>query len=83
MMAAPRLSGDMFNAHPLRDKFLKWQCRVRQLAMRDHQGRPDDAIMSALFLPGDDAAIGQIITVLNKTPANFATPEMLHLARKT
>jgi hypothetical protein len=29
----------------LKDAFLRWQCRVRMMAMRDKQGRPDDAVM--------------------------------------
>lgn len=83
MISASEIPGDTIAAHPLRDKFFKWQCRVRQIAMRDHQGRPDDAIMPEVFLPGEDQATGHVITVLNKNPANSLVPEMLHLARKT
>ena len=52
----------------LKDAFLRWQCRVRMMAMRDKQGRPDDAVMPDLFLPGESEAMGQIITVLSKSP---------------
>ena len=48
----------------LKDAFLRWQCRVRMMAMRDKQGRPDDAVMPDLFLPGESEAMGQIITCL-------------------
>ncbi len=82
-MSSGQIPGDTAAAHPLRDRFLKWQCRTRQFAMRQHQGRPDDAIMPRVFLPGAAEAIGQVITVLNKTPASSQTPEMLHIARKT
>lgn len=75
--------GESFSSAPLRMAFLKWQCRVRQIAMRDGQGRPDDAIMPALFLPGSDEAMGHIITLLNKSPGYSVTPEMEHMARKT
>jgi len=54
----------------LMEHFLRWQCRVRQIAMRDHQGRPDDAITPALTLPGNDEPIGHIITMLCKWGAN-------------
>jgi hypothetical protein len=83
VISATEFLGDTLEVHPLRDTFLKWQCRVRQMAMREHQGRPGDAVMPKVFLPGKDAPIGQIITVLNKTPANSLMPEMLHMARKT
>jgi hypothetical protein len=75
--------GESFSVSPLRIAFLKWQCRVRQLAMRDNQGRPDDAITPALFLPGESEPMGHIITVLNKSPGYSLTPEMLHMAKKT
>ena len=75
--------GESFSMSPLRLSFLKWQCRVRQIAMRDNHGRPDDAITSALFLPGADEPMGHIITVMNKSPGYSVTPELLHMAKKT
>jgi len=83
MISTTDFLGDTLETHPLRDKFLKWQCRVRQMAMRENEGRPDDAIMPEVFLSGEDETIGQIITLLNKTPASSMIPEMLHMARKT
>lgn len=67
----------------LRTAFLKWQCRVRQMAMRDNHGRPDDSITPALFLPGESEPMGHIITLLNKLPEYSVTPELLHIANKT
>ena len=75
--------GESFSSSPLRLAFLKWQCRVRQLAMRDNQGRPDDAITPALYLPGTDEPMGHIITLMNKSPGYSVTPELLHMAKKT
>lgn len=75
--------GESYSASPLRLAFLKWQCRVRQIAMRDNQGRPDDAITPALFLPNHAEPLGHIITLLNKAPGYSVTPEMLHMAKKT
>ncbi len=68
---------------PLRKAFMHWQCRVRQMAMRDHEGRPDDAIMPDLYLPEEAEALGSIITLINKAPGYSVTPELLHMARKT
>ncbi len=67
----------------LRDGFMRWQCRVRQIMMRDGRGRPGDAIMPALTLPGEDTPMGHIITVMSKAPQYSKTPEMRHMVRKT
>ena len=69
--------------HPLRNAFMKWQCRVRQIAMREHDGRPDDAIMPAVVLPGQAEPMGHIITVMNKAPGFSVTAELQHMAAKT
>ena len=65
----------------LRDAFLRWQCRTRQIAMREAAGRPGDAVTPAVVL--GDAPLGHIITVLNKAPGHSLTPELMHMARKT
>ena len=83
MSTVSALMGESFSDHPLRDRFLKWQCRTRQMMMRDGQGRPDASIMPDVFLPGQEGSMGAIITILNKLPAYSATPEMQHMARKT
>lgn len=75
--------GQTLDASPLRKAFLKWQCRVRQIAMRDAGGRPDDAITPAVILPGRDEPLGHLITVLNKVPAHDITAELEHMAAKT
>jgi hypothetical protein len=69
--------------NPLRDSFMRWQCRVRQMMMRDDRGRPGDAITPALTLAGDVAPMGHVITLMSKTPQYSKTPEMRHMARKT
>lgn len=69
--------------HPLKKSFLKWQCLTRQIMMRDHQGRPNDAITPAVIPAGKSDALGHIITILNKAPAHALLPEMKHLLRKT
>lgn len=69
--------------HPRRRAFLKWQCRVRQLAMREADGRPDDAITPALTLPGATAPMGHVITVLNRSPGYEVTSELRHIFART
>ena len=84
MMAQPsemlRMQGI---SNPLRDSFMRWQCRVRQMMMRDDRGRPGDGITPALTLAGDDTPMGHIITLMSKSPQYSKTPEMRHLVRKT
>lgn len=75
--------GQSYSDAPIRSAFLKWQCRVRQTAMRDTDGRPDDGIMPAVFLPGEPAPMGHIITILNKAPGYSLVAEMTHMAAKT
>lgn len=69
--------------NPLRRQFIGWQCRVRQIAMRDKQGRPDDAVMPLVHLAGDDEPLGHVITVMSKNAAFSQTPELQHMARQT
>ena len=83
MNSAAAILGQSYSHNPLKDAFLKWQCRVRQMAMRDNQGRPDDAITPAVMLHGTKETLGHIITVLNKSPSHSLTPELLHMARQT
>ena len=83
MSSLGAILGQSVSDSPLRKAFLRWQCRVRQIAMRDMDGRPDDGIMPAVFLPGQDAPMGHIITVMNKAPGYSVTPELTHMAKKT
>ena len=70
-------------AHPLRRAFLRWQCRVRQIAMREEEGRPGEAIMPAVVVDGQAEPMGHIITVLNRAPGHSVTAELDHMAAKT
>ena len=74
MNAIATTFGQSFSDNPLRLEFLKWQCRVRQLAMRDADGRPDYAISPAVIPAGEPEPLGHIITVLNKSPGYSLTP---------
>lgn len=83
MSLAAQFGIETLGENPLRKAFLGWQCRVRQMMMRDEGGKPTDAITPALTLPGADAPLGHIITVMSKLPAYSLTPEMTHMAKKT
>jgi len=75
--------GTTYADNPLRAAFLKWQCRVRQIMMRDAFGRPDDAITPALVLNGATEPMGHVITIMNKSLGYSVTPEMEHMAART
>lgn len=83
MSSVAQVLGIAPKKHPLRDAFLKWQCHVRQIAMREKEGRPDDAVMPALTLAGAEEPMGHIITVMSKLPAHSKTPELKHMAKRT
>ena len=66
---------------PLRDAFLRWQCRVRQISMRENFGRPDGAIKPRVTMNRDSEPVGNIITVLSKKHSHSKTPEMRHMVQ--
>ncbi|MDJ0613758.1 MAG: hypothetical protein QNJ29_08765 [Rhizobiaceae bacterium] len=68
---------------PMRDSFMRWQCRVRQIAMREKQGRPDDGVIADVTPEGATEALGSIVTVLNKAPLFSKTPELKHMYLRT
>lgn len=67
----------------LRESFVKWQCRIRQIAMREGGGKPSDGMMPALRLWQDGEPVGHIISVMNKAYEHSKTPEIRHMVRKT
>ena len=83
-MSSPAVSLNLNHLdHPLKNGFLKWQCRVRQIAMRDHDGRPEDSIMPAVILAGQTEPLGHVITILNKLPRFSVTAELSHMSQQT
>ena len=67
----------------LRDGFLRWQCRIRQIAMRSHDGRPTSGMTALVSAAGRSDPVARIITVLCKRPEHSATMELRHMARRT
>jgi len=66
--------------------FLRWQCRVRQMLMRDKDGRPDESVMPDVVVigaDGEESELGVVMTVLNRLPEHSMVPEMQHISRKT
>ena len=65
----------------LRDRFLRWQCRIRQIAMRSEGGRPADGMTPLARVAGEP--VTRVVTVLSKRPEHSVTMELRHLARRT
>ncbi len=67
----------------LKDNFLRWQCRTRQITVREHEGKPGDAMLPAVYLPDATEPVGHIITVMSKLPAYSKVPELQHMVKRT
>ncbi len=67
----------------LRNSFLRWQCRIRQIAMRSRGGRPSAGMAPLVSAADASASHTRIITVLCKRPEHSVTMELRHMARRT
>ncbi len=67
----------------LRDHFLGWQCRLRQLAVREAGGRPTSGMRPELRLTADGPPLGAITTLILRRAPEQATAQFRHMARKT
>ncbi len=67
----------------LRDHFLGWQCRLRQISVREAGGRPTSGMRPELRLMAEGPPLGAITTlILRREPAE-ATAQFRHMVRKT
>ena len=62
---------------------MRWQCRLRQIAMRKGDGRPNAGMMPQLHLADAAEPLGSIATVLSRLPRHSVTLEFMHMARRT
>lgn len=65
----------------LRKQFLKWQCRVRQSAVRKQSGRPSAPMCPQVLVEG--RALAQITVLINKLEKYSMTPEFRHMVLRT
>lgn len=66
-----------------RHDFLGWQCRIRQLSVRQGEGRPSSGMRPGVLLPSDEAQLGHIIVLIRKKASREVTAEFQHMVRKT
>ena len=67
----------------LRQDFLKWQCAVRKMAVRQAAGRPQSAMCPEVRLPGDESPHGRITTLIVKHEPEASTAEFKHAMRRS
>lgn len=65
----------------LRLAFLGWQCRLRQLAVRETDARPSEGMRPTLTVAGQDA--GSITVILIPAEPDQSTREFRHIVRRT
>ena len=66
----------------IRDAFLGWQCRLRQLSVRDAEGRPTLGMRPSLSIAGA-GDLGRITVLIVPREPAAATAELRHLVRRT
>lgn len=67
----------------LRDHFLGWQCRIRQLAVRENDGRPSEAMRPLLTPAGHDEPVGPVTVLLVRQEPYESTMQLKHIVRRT
>lgn len=67
----------------LRDHFLGWQCRIRQLAVRQAGGRPTSGMRPQVTMANEGRPLGAITVLIVKRSPEVATAEFRHMARRT
>ena len=65
------------------ERFIKFQCRARQMIMRDNFGKPDESIIPKLYLSDQKDPVCRIITLIHKLPEFSLLSELMHIAKKT
>ncbi|MBI2256590.1 MAG: hypothetical protein HYU58_18350 [Proteobacteria bacterium] len=70
-------------AAALREDFLHWQCRLRQMAMREGGGRPSAGMRPLIFSRDDSQLAGSTVVLLHKSDTEDATAFFRHQVLKT
>jgi hypothetical protein len=70
-------------ATDLRNNFLGWQCRVRQIAMRDSGGRPSTGMRPLVSLTSDGNFSDEITVLLIRREAGRDASQFRHMVLKT
>src|SRR3972149_1530660 len=64
------------------ERFLYWQCRLRQIAMRHDRGRPSPGMRPTVLLP-DETKIGPMTVLIIRREPEETTAQFRHMVLKT
>lgn len=73
----------MTDSEKLKNYFIGWQCRIRQLAVRKDDGRPSAGMQASIATKASDNALGTINTGLVRIDPEEITAEFRHIVKKT
>ncbi len=59
-------------AQALRDEFIGWQCRIRQIAVREGGGRPSSGMRPRVVADGRELAGGVTVLIMHEDPWDSA-----------
>lgn len=67
----------------LREHFLGWQCRLRQLSMRDYGGRPNEAMRPLVTPEGHKEPLGAITVLIHREEHEELTGQFRFIYKRT
>jgi len=67
----------------LRDHFLGWQCRIRQIAVREQDGRPSEGMRPRVTPAGHAEPLGPVTVLLNRREPYETLMQLKHIVRRT
>lgn len=67
----------------MRDHFLGWQCRLRQLSVRQAGGRPTTGMRPTVCVPDETHSRGAITVLIVKQSPEQSTAEFKHMVQRT
>ena len=70
-------------AKTLRDHFFGWQCRLRQMSVRNAGGRPTSGMRPDVVLAGETDTVARITVLIVKAEPEEATDRFRHFYRRT
>lgn len=66
-------TGTTLSPTELREQFFSWQCRVRQMAMREDEGRPSPGMCPKLMTVNDEVITDRLITMIIRGDSEEST----------
>lgn len=73
----------MTDSKKLKKYFIGWQCRIRQLAVRNDDGRPSQGMQATIAIKGTDQLFGPVNTGLVRSDSKDITAEFRFIVQKT